>query len=147
MDASARLHRIAAELRVAGERDIRLELVRTLRAEAQPLKSAVQDAALSKLPRSGGLAAREAAAVQVQVLTSARNAGVRLRNRRIGAFQTDKGYVRHPMFGRRDRGQWVTQEIRGSDGWWSVTLAKKTPAVSAALNATINRISAKIRSL
>lgn len=150
-DASAQLHLIATRLREAGERDIRLRLLRTLRAEAQPVKKAVQSAALSRLPKSGGLAQREADAVKVQVLTSARSAGVRFRNARIGAAQTDKGYVRHPVIGttsgaRSDR-KWTTQTIPGARGWWSVTLAEKTPEVSAELTATIRRISAEIQAL
>ncbi len=139
---SARLQRIAAELKSAGETGIRREVLRTIRAQALPLKNAAQQAALEKLPSSGGLAAREAANVKVQVLTGARNAGVRLRNTRVGAAQTDQGYVRHPVFGNRKK--WTTQFVPGARGWWTDTLEAKSPAVLYALQQSIDRLSSTI---
>ena len=143
MDASARLRRIAAELKTAGETGIRRELNKAIRASAQPLKTSVQNAALAQLPRSGGLAKREADNVKIQILTSARNSGIRMRNTRIGASQTEKGYVRHPVFGTWRPGV-PSQQIPRAEGWWSYTLAKEAPVVARALTATITAYSFKI---
>lgn len=141
--ASQRLHAIATQLKVQGERGLKLEMTRTMRASAQPLVSAVRESAREKLPKSGGLAEQQASQkIRVSVLTGARTAGVRIRTRTRGSMQTDRGYVRHPTFGDRD--EWVRQDTPGATGWWTNTLIRKSPEVTAAIVKEMNRVARRI---
>jgi hypothetical protein len=144
--ASQRLHAIAGRLRVEGQRGLRLEMNRTLRAGAAPLVTAVRGAARTQLPHSGGLAELEASQpIRVSVLTGARNAGVRISTRTRGSSQTDKGYVRHPVFGEW-RPDMPAQQIPQAAGWWTATLTRGSPAVTPLLLAEMNRVGARIQS-
>jgi hypothetical protein len=146
-DASAQLHAIAAKLKITGDRGLKTELTRSLRAAAQPLVTAVKDAAVEKLPHGGGLNLQVAGQrVTVSVLTSARNAGVRMRTTAPDTYQTDHGFVRHPVFG-----EWLPdqppQQIPRAAGWWSATLAASAPAVTPALVAVMQSVSAEIEAV
>jgi hypothetical protein len=146
-DASAQLHAIAAKLKVTGDRGLKTELTRSLRAAAQPLVTAVKDAAIEKLPHGGGLNLQVASQrVTVSVLTSARNAGVRMRTTAPDTKMTDSGFVRHPLPGN-NRSQWITQQIPEAAGWWSATLAASAPAVTPALVAVMQSVSAEIEAV
>jgi hypothetical protein len=59
--------------------------------------------------------------------------------------QTDDGFVRHPTFGRRGKGQWRTQEIPAAAGWWSVTLARESPAVTPAVLRVMEAAAARVQ--
>lgn len=144
--ASQRLHEIAARLKVEGNRGARLEMNRAIRAAAQPLVNAVRAEATARLPKSGGLNLEQAnQAISVSVVTGSRSAGVRIRTKTRGSMQTDKGYVRHPVFGRRDNSKdWQTQQIPGARGWWSDTLAARSAAMTPLIVAEMNRIARQI---
>ncbi|HWD83341.1 MAG TPA: hypothetical protein VG497_30785 [Kribbella sp.] len=143
---SARLQRIAAELRATGQGALLNSLRAEIRAEAAPAVKAVREAALEKLPKRGGLAAEQAEqAIRVSVLASARTAGVRMRTRTRGSFQTDKGYVRHPVFG--DREDWVRQDVPQATGWWTKTLLELGPVTTARLRALIERLNRRIQAM
>lgn len=143
--ASERLAAIARELRAAGEREIRLGLNRGLRAAAQPIRDEVRAAALRQLPKRGGLARAQASSVRVQILTGSRTAGIRLRDTRRSSFQTDEGYVRHPVFG--DREDWRREELPQAAGWWTKTLqGADTARVIPLVNAELNRVGRIIQS-
>jgi hypothetical protein len=147
-NASAQLHAIAAKLKEVGDRGLKLELTRGLRAGADPLVQATHAAALAKLPKSGGLNAQVAGQkVTVSVRTGARTAGVRLTTRAPDTKQTDSGYVRSPTFGRRGKGDWKTHEIPQATGWWSDTLATHAPAVTPVLLAQMEAVAAQIRAV
>lgn len=148
--ASQRLHGIAARLRADGQRGLRLEMTRAMRTGAQPLVLAVRQAALQKLPKSGGLAAAQAEqAIRISVLTGSRTAGVRIRTFRRGSFQTDKGYVRHPtpslMGYDRSYWDWVRQEIPEAAGWWTDTLKMGSPAVTRLILLELERVARRIQ--
>ena len=142
-DASARLTRISAALKEAGDRENLNALRRGLRAGAKPLIPAVQAAARDQLPKAGGLneivASRR---VSVRTRLASRGAAVTLQstNARSNA-QTNSGYVRHPIFGGK---QWITEQIPNAQGWWTKTLEEKAPDVRHALEASLDEVSAKI---
>lgn len=140
--ASTRLHGIAARLKAEGQRGLQLEMARTMRAAAQPLVTAVRSEATARLPKSGGLNLQQAnQAIRVSVTTGARTAGVRIRTRTRGSMQTDKGYVRHPVFGRRENPQdWQTEQLPAARGWWSDTLATRSAAITPLIIAEMNRV-------
>lgn len=141
--ASQRLHDIATRLKAEGERGLRLEMNRTIRAIAQPLVDAVRAEAREKLPKSGGLAEVQAEqAIRIAIVTGSRSAGVRIRTKTRGSMQTDKGYVRHPVFGewRKDM---PSQEIPEATGWWSATLAARSAAITPLIVKAMNRIASR----
>lgn len=144
-NGSAQLRAIAVQLKVAGDRGLRLELMRGLRAGAAPLIPLVADAARRQLPKRGGLNEQVAAQkVKVSVRTGAATAGVRLTTTAPDTKQTDSGYVRHPVFGHKDR-PWVVQQIPRAAGWWSDTLASAAPVVTPALIAQMRVVEARIQ--
>ena len=150
---SAELAALAVRLKVAGDKGLRVELLRGLKKGADPLVKAVAEAARAQLPKRGahnsvnsGLNEQVAGQkVKVQVRTGARTAGVRLYTTAPDTSQTDAGYVRHPVFGNRK--VWVRQEIPSARGWWSVTLAHGAPDVQPELTAAMERVAAQIQVL
>ena len=119
---SAQLAALAARLKVTGEKGLRTQLLRGLKSGAEPLVKKVADAAREQLPHGGGLNEQVAGQkVKVQVRTGARTAGVRMTTTAPDTEMTDKGFVRHPVYGNRKK--WVTQQIPAAKGWWSQTLA------------------------
>jgi hypothetical protein len=143
--ASVQLAEIAAKLKAAGARDLRLQLLRGLRAGAKPLVKEVHDAALAQLPKQGGLNRQVASQkVSVSVRTGARTAGVRLTTTAPDTQQTDSGFVRHPTFGRRSKGSWKTQQIPAAVGWWSKTLAGGAGEVTPELVKVMEEVAVSI---
>lgn len=146
-DASIQLRELGARLKAAGARDIKLEMTRGLRAGAAPLIPLVHAAAIAQLPKAGGLN-QQVAGQRVSVsVTTGKNAAVRLKTTAPDTKQTDSGYVRHPTFGRRGRGQWKTQSIPAAVGWWSKTLEDAAPKVHPAMEAVLKLIAIKVRGL
>lgn len=144
--ASKQLHLIAAKCKQTGAGGMKLALVRDLRVQAQPLVSAVRESARENLPRAGGLNESQARqSIRVSVLTSARNAGVRIRTRTKASFQTNDGYVRHPV--PKDRSKWVRQELPRAANWWDRPLNAAGPAVTASVIRSIERVNDEIRVL
>jgi len=142
---SEHLAALGKRLKTVGDKTLRRELLRGLKAGAEPLVVAVADAARSQLPKRGGLNEQVAGQkVKVQVRTGARTAGVRLTTTAPDTSQTDSGFVRHPTFGNRKK--WVTQRIPAAKGWWSKTLADGGPAVQPELTAVMDRIATEIQS-
>jgi hypothetical protein len=144
---SAQLAALSARLKVTGDRTLRLELLRGLKSGSTPLVKKVADAARSQLPHGGGLNEQVAGQkVKVQVRTGARTAGVRMTTTAPDTSMTDKGFVRHPTFGRRTgKGSWVTQQIPAAKGWWSQTLADSAPDVQPELLAAMERVALVIQ--
>ena len=141
---SAQLAALAVRLKVAGDKTLRRELLRGLKSGADPLVKKVAEAARSQLPHGGGLNEQVAGQkVKVQVRTGARTAGVRLTTTAPDTRQTDSGFVRHPVFGHRDR-KWPTQQIPAAKGWWSQTLADGAPDVQPDLAAAMERVALEI---
>lgn len=141
--ASLRLHAIATRMRVQGERGAQQEMVRDIRAATQPLIANVRGAAYVSLPKRGGLNEEQGnQRITVSVLTGARTAGVRIRTHTRGSMQTDKGYVRHPVF---RTGKWAQEEIPQATGWWSKTLARDSRAITPVIVKVMNRIARRIQ--
>lgn len=141
---SAQLAALAVRLKVAGDKTLRVQLLRGLKSGAEPLVKAVAEAALAQLPHGGGLNEQVAGQkVKVQVRTGARTAGVRLTTSAPDTKWTDAGYVRHPVYGNRKK--WVTQAIPAAKGWWSQTLADGGPEVTPELTAVMEEVSVAIQ--
>lgn len=152
-NASAQLREIALRLRAAGDGALFNSVRAEIRAEARPLVDAVHQAALDRLPKSGGLNEYVAAQhVTISTRTGPRTAGVRLtgpKKIRSGG-QTNKGYVRHPTRkgpGWEDvnREKWRTTEYPPMAGWWTDTLSERSPAVTVRIVGVIDRVNTWIQ--
>ncbi len=150
VNASAQLREIAVALKEAGDRGNLNAMRRGIRAEAAPLILAVRDAARRQLPKSGGLAEYEASQkMRTSVLTSVRTTAVRVVGK--ASLATTTGKWRHPDPSMRgyDRSywKWVEQTYYPAIGWWSRTLAEKSPEATALIEAELERVAAKIRAI
>ena len=118
------LRRIAGELRRMDDKRLKAEFRKELRAAAKPMVPAVRQAIQqipSKQPaRPDGLRSLMSKAVKLEVKTTGRQAGVRIRvdGRRMPAhmralqsyMEGTKKPWRHPVFGNRE--VWVKQDPR-----------------------------------
>lgn len=110
--ASRELAELSRELKEAGDRGLRREVLGGLRQGAKPLIVAARDAARDELPAHGGLNEWVASATfGVRTLLNA-NPRVRIVATKKGKHHDlraiDDGRLRHPTFGRPP---WVVQPI------------------------------------
>jgi hypothetical protein len=104
----------------------------------------VKQAAVAQLPKAGGLNEQVAGQKVTVSVTLTRNASVRLKTTAPDTKQTDSGYVRHPVFGHKDR-KWPRQSIPAAVGWWSKTLASESGIrVTAGLVMVMRRVNSRI---
>lgn len=131
---AGQLELLGVRLKAAGAVGLRRQLLAGIRAGAAPLVGDVREAARSILPKSGGLNNWVADSnIRVATRLSGRNVGVRIINSRSGSgsggtadFGSDKGVVRHPVFGHA--GRWSTTKV--TPGWFSHTLEEKVSSVT-----------------
>lgn len=115
---------LSKALKHAGHAQLRKDMNKGLGAVVKPLQKKTRSAARAQLPSGGGLAAQVAKEPQrVQVRTGSRTAGVRLvvLRKRGAAWATNRGRLRHPVFGNRD--VWVTQPVPA--GWFDSTIKQE----------------------
>lgn len=106
------LEALAKALKAAGNNELRKELLAGIRAAAKPTVADVKANLGAHLPRRGGFAAIMArSSIGVRTRTSGQNTGVRIqaKHSKHDLVAIDRGILRHPVFGNRDR--WVTQTI------------------------------------
>lgn len=126
---------------------LRRELLKGIRAAAGPLVADVRQAARERLPKGGGLNEWVAdSPIAVRTRLTGVSAGVRIVNtskvpdgKRGGTadFGSDRGKVRHPVFGHKDR--WAVTNVE--PGWFSKTLEEKAPQVTPEVVAAMERTS------
>lgn len=146
---AGQLERLGLRLKFEGAIVLRRELLFGIREGAKPLIGDVRDAALKRLSKRGGLNAyvAESDIKVVTRLTGAR-VGVRIVNTRKNAkrggtsdFGSDRGVVRHPVFGHRDR-KWA--ETKVEPGWFTETLNHAAPTVTPFISAALIRTAAQL---
>lgn len=133
---------LSKALKHAGRGELRKELNKGMKKAAKPLIAESKKAALAKLPQRGGLArqvAKEPHRVQTR---TGRVPGVRIvvGKKRGGARSTNRGFIRHPVFGNREN--WVTQEV--PPGWFDVTMKAGAPVVRPELQQAIERVADQV---
>ena len=119
---------LSKRLRAAGEdgKGLRRELLKGIQRATKPLKADAKRAAGSKLPQSGGLAAEVARAkFTTRTRTGGRNVGVTILAKGDVVRSSDRGRIRHPVFGNRSA--WVTQDV--TPGWFTETMQDSAPKV------------------
>lgn len=140
----AEMAKLGRDLKVAANKDLRKELLRSGRQLGPPVKAEIHSSALVLLPKRGGLAGLIAGAkVRVSTRLTPGKVGVRF----IGKWSghdlegIDEGLVRHPVRGNRKA--WVEQKIPA--GYWSKVF--KGPGAQLARKAWLDAIDAMIRTL
>lgn len=147
-NGSAVLRTIAVRCKEVGDRGNMLALRAGIRESAGPLTAAARNAARANLPKRGGLNEHVAnGPIRVSTLAGLRSARVRIKALQTDTSQTDKGYVRHPVFPRgsgvlRSTWSWVQEPTPQAAGWWTDTMISKSPVVTAAINARLSRLAA-----
>lgn len=132
------LARLAKELKVAGEGELRKELLRGIREAAKPMLAEVKEAARENLPKHGGLNNAVAASkLAVRTRAAGASAGVRVVGPRYRG--ADRGRLRHPTFGHDP---WTTQQVK--PGWFTETLQHHAPDVRAHLVEAIEDIARRL---
>jgi hypothetical protein len=139
-DALARLSR---DLKDAGEKDLRRELLRGIQRAAKPAREAAKTAARNELPRRGGLNDRVAASkFTARTRTGGKNPGVRITGKgELDLPALDRGRLRHPLFGNRRR--WYEQRIDA--GWFTKAMEDLAPQIRRELLKAIDDVRAKLR--
>lgn len=133
---------LSKALKHAGRTELRKELNKAMRVGAKPLIPKARAEALARLPQRGGLAkqiSKEPARVQTR---TGKDPGVRVvvGKKRGGARQSNRGVIRHPVFGNRER--WVDQQVR--PGWFDDTMTANAPEIRKALEQGIEDVAAKV---
>jgi hypothetical protein len=133
---------LSKALKDAGEKDLQRELSKAITAAVKPVKPAVQKSARRILPKRGGLAARVAkASITTRKRSGPRIAGVRVvATSRDSLRQIDRGFIRHPVFGNRER--WVTQRVQ--PGWFTEPTEAMRDDVQRALIKAMNDVAKKL---
>jgi hypothetical protein len=135
---------LAKALRAAGDggKGLKRELHRGMNRATKPLRAEAQQAAKTRLPQSGGLAASVAKSKFSTRILTGRNPGVSIQAKGgSAAATTDRGFVKHPVFGNRSR--WVTQSVEG--GWFTKTMRGGAPVVRKELVEAIENVADQIR--
>lgn len=111
---SAELRYVAGKLRKAAARDLQVELSKAQREAFKPLAPEIRLEALAILP--GGYGPTMANAVKVSVRSNLARATVtanifaRARKELRDVVAVNRGLLRHPLFGNRNR--WYAQKVR-----------------------------------
>jgi len=126
--------------KLPNSRQLTRELNKTLRVAAKDLPDQAKDAARQELPQRGGLAARVASRPAGLQVLSGRNAGVRVRFKGVDAVSSNRGRLRHPVFGNRE--VWVNQAIK--PGWFTDRMRHEAPKVRPDLLRAMERIAEKV---
>lgn len=135
------LARISRQLKEEANRGLQRELNKALREAAQPFAREVREAALDRLPRTGGLNKRVARSRVSVRNRSARGKGVQIAvgPRRSQTEQMNRGFVFHPVFGSEQR---VRQEL--PSGFVDAAAKQTEPEVHRAIEKAIGRMSDRI---
>ena len=146
------LARLARALRDLDEKDLRLELLRGLRKASKPMVPAARAAALTGLPKRGGLAADVAGAKWgVQTRLGGQGTGVRI----VGAWSSDgkqhdlakmdSGVIRHPVWDHREAGRkWEAQTAGVTAGWFSNAMQALAPEFRDEIQNVMDEITDKL---
>lgn len=134
---------LARRLRAEGEagKGLRKELFRGINRATKPLKAEAKAAAARELPQAGGLAQVVARSrFTTRTRTGARSAGVSIVAKGTAVRTTNRGMVRHPVFGNKK--VWVTQDVE--PGWFTDTMQRAAPLVQRQLLAAMHDVANRI---
>jgi hypothetical protein len=104
--------RLAAELRAIGNRKLRAEVTRALTATAKPIIDAGRAAGVRELPKAGGLNHYFDNATYTAKVRGGKHPTLTVRADQKGHDMrgADRGMIRHPVYGHKDR-KWAYTEV------------------------------------
>lgn len=124
--------KLSKALKAAGQKELRNELHKAMKATAKPLLPKVRQSARDSLPKRGGLNERIAKKpYRTQVRTGAATAGVRIVGAKVDP-RINQGRLVHPIFGRKGKpkpGQANTAIQAVKPGYFDEPLKESGPAV------------------
>lgn len=129
---------LSKALKHAGHGELRKELNKRIRVAAKPLIPKARAEAMTRLPQRGGLAKQIAKEpIRVQTRTG-RDPGVRIvvGKKNGGARSANRGRLRHPLFGNRER--WFEQTVK--PGWFDDPMAAGAPEIRKGVEQAIDSI-------
>src|SRR5262249_36543732 len=139
---------LSRRLKEAGDKGTQRELGKAITTSLAPVKAALPDSARATLPKSGGLAEKNATSkFTLNRRTRAKTYGVRLTAKNTYSLQPiDQGVLRHPVYAKptesRKQWTWVNQTVTA--GWFSTVILKNAPQIRAEIQAAMDAIAKRI---
>jgi len=133
---------LAKRLRAEGDagKGLKRELVKGITRATKPMRAEAKREAKTRLPKSGGLAAIVGRSSITTKTRTGRDPGVTILAKGVAARSTDRGFVKHPVFGNREA--WVTQAV--APGWFTDTMQNASPAVRREILEAMNTVARQI---
>lgn len=126
----------------AAESVLRVELYKALQNSAPEVIEQVRKNARARLPKAGGLNERVAAtAFEVQDRSSILQAAIRIGTAATDARGSNRGRIRHPVFGNRKA--FVEQNYEPAKGWFYDAMTTCQPAVAEKVQAAMKAAAEK----
>jgi len=136
MAGAEALRDVAKDVRRVGDKSIRRELNRALRAATKPAIAETRQYARENLPKRGHLNERVARSKFRTKIRTGANPSVRVTATGMDARLDTQGRDRHPVFGNRK--VWVQQKVK--PGWFDVPMRRGARHVREELVDSIDRI-------
>jgi hypothetical protein len=130
--------RLSKALKAAGRTEMRKTLHKGMKDAVKPLVPKARASARNTLPKAGGLNKLVASAsIRPQVRTGRNAYGVRVVvGNKAGARATNRGLIRHPVFGNRE--VWKDQKVPA--GWFDDVMEAGVPGVRADVERALARV-------
>ena len=129
---------VAAALQAAAG-DLRRKTQAALHAAGPALSAHARASALARLPKHGGLNTRVAGdAFVLEDRGSITQAAVRFGTARSDARGSNKGRIRHPVFGNRR--VFVEQDYEAARGWFDAAMQAAQPEVTTLVEEALQRV-------
>lgn len=132
---------LSKRFKAAGEdgKGLRKEMLKSIQRSTKPLKADARRNT-DRLPQSGGLGALIAKGkLQTKTRSGGKNVGVKIVAKGTAVKSTDKGTVRHRVFGRD---VWVMQPV--TPGWFTDAMEAGAPKVRREVLDAMNTVARKI---
>lgn len=131
---------VAKDLRRVGDKDLKKQMNRALRAATKPAIAETRKFARDLLPRRGGLNERVARSRFRTKIRTGANPSVRITATGLDARLNSQGRDRHPVYGNRDA--WVEQKVK--PGWFDVPMRRGSRHVREELVRAIDEVAKQL---
>lgn len=143
VEGADKLGVLAKELKRVGDKGLQKELYSALNRATKPPRAEAKKNAEQVLPSTGGLNKRVAAARLSTRRRAGRDPGVRIVAKGLDQLDLiDKGFVRHPVYGRRTR--WTLQPIPDAKGWFTKPMEDSAEDVRKEILQAIDEVAKKV---
>lgn len=141
IEGAEQLDQLARRLKVAGDRELRKELLAEIRKSAKPTIPEIRDSALDTLPKAGGLAEKIAKSkIGVRTRLSG-DVGVQIKGTGVHNIgRLNKGLLRKPLFGNRS--YWFNQAVRPN--WFTAPIKRDEPRIHNGIRRAMDNVGRKI---